>query len=183
MTRSLTGDSRLVSSITLRHVTLIRWWRRQMNPSQTLIWLAGAALILAGILCLCLSGAVFTGWWQGTLGAFGVGFTVGGIVDVLAIFALNQSVTTEDRQMQENNQQAREIFLAELKKELSEQPESEKELSEQRMRAASLLMDCKGLIDPQFADQLVKIAFGEVPPDQMAPLLEFLQLRVPRAKG
>lgn len=59
--------------------------------SRRLIWLAAFALIAVGILCLCLSGAVVgPGWWQGTLGAFGVGFTVGGIVDVLAISLLNQ---------------------------------------------------------------------------------------------
>jgi hypothetical protein len=56
-------------------------------------------LIAAGIICLCLSGAVVgSGWWQGTLQAFGVGFVVGGVIDVLAIFALNQVVTGEEKQ-------------------------------------------------------------------------------------
>lgn len=65
--------------------------RLPLLTSRRLIWLAAFALIAVGILCLCLSGAVVgPGWWQGTLGAFGVGFTVGGIVDVLAISLLNQ---------------------------------------------------------------------------------------------
>jgi hypothetical protein len=51
---------------------------------------AGLVLIVAGILCLCLSGVFVQGWWEGTLQAFGVGFVVGGIVDVLAISGLNQ---------------------------------------------------------------------------------------------
>ena len=54
--------------------------------------LAGSMLVAVGIICLYLSGAVErTGsWWQGTLDAFGVGFIVGGIVDVTAISLLNQ---------------------------------------------------------------------------------------------
>jgi hypothetical protein len=54
------------------------------------------------LVCLVLSGAVLTGWWQGTFGAFGVGFVVGGIVDVLAISLLNQilgGVTWERRSL------------------------------------------------------------------------------------
>jgi hypothetical protein len=73
---------------------------RQRLPkltSRRLILLAGFALIAVGILCLCLSGAVAHSgsWWQGTLDAFGVGFTVGGVVDVLAISVLNQVLASE----------------------------------------------------------------------------------------
>ena len=59
---------------------------RQVRPTKVIL-LAGLALIAVGILCLSLSGAVArTGtWWQGTWQALGVGFVVGGIVDVLAI--------------------------------------------------------------------------------------------------
>src|SRR5215472_5782064 len=54
--------------------------------------LAGSMLVTVGIVCLYLSGAVErTGsWWQGTLDAFGVGFVVGGVVDVISISLLNQ---------------------------------------------------------------------------------------------
>jgi hypothetical protein len=55
---------------------------------RTAIWVAGIALIALGIVCLYLSDAVVTGWWQGTLDAFGVGFIVGGLIDVLAISGL-----------------------------------------------------------------------------------------------
>jgi hypothetical protein len=114
--------------------------------SRLLILLAGVGLIMAGILCLCLSGAVFTGWWQGTLDAFGVGFTVGGIVDVLAIFALNQSVAADERRREENDERAQEI--------LKMPPDDE-----WRSRAAyDLLWNSRGLMDLQLADQLKPLA-------------------------
>ena len=64
---------------------------RLVLTSRGLIILAGVTLIGVGIVCLYLSDAVAaTGsWWQGTLDAFGVGFVVGGIVDVTAISLLN----------------------------------------------------------------------------------------------
>lgn len=65
---------------------------RVTKTTISLTWLAAFALIAVGVLCLSLSGAVArTGsWWQGTWQALGVGFVVGGIVDVLAISAMNQ---------------------------------------------------------------------------------------------
>jgi hypothetical protein len=52
----------------------------------------GLTLVVTGVMCLCLSGAVARdgSWWQATLDAFGVGFVVGGIVDVAVISLLNQ---------------------------------------------------------------------------------------------
>jgi hypothetical protein len=75
--------------------------------SQRLIWLAGLPLITAGVVCLYLSDAVARpeSWWQGTLDAFGVGFTVGGIVDVVAISLMNQ-VLTRDQARRELSLQA-----------------------------------------------------------------------------
>jgi hypothetical protein len=72
---------------------------------------AGLALIVAGVVCLYLSDQVVTGWWQGTLDAFGVGFIVGGVVDVLAITGLNQALTGEQRQ-RENDLEASSILRA-----------------------------------------------------------------------
>jgi hypothetical protein len=53
-----------------------------------------SALVTVGIVCLYLSDAVARhgSWWQNTLDAFGVGFVVGGIVDVTAISLLNRSL-------------------------------------------------------------------------------------------
>ena len=51
---------------------------------------AGLALIVLGIVGLYLSYAVAQGWWQGTSQALGVGFFVGGVVDVLAISSLDR---------------------------------------------------------------------------------------------
>jgi hypothetical protein len=75
-----------------------------------LIWISGIALIASGITCLYLSDKIVTGWWQGTLQAFGVGFIVGGIVDILAISGLNQRIKTEDQRKQEYNRQAEEML-------------------------------------------------------------------------
>ncbi len=71
-------------------------WRRQLILRAS--WLAlrvamvAIALIAAGIICLYLSEAVVHGWWQGTLDGLGVGFIIGALVDVLAVFTLTQSV-------------------------------------------------------------------------------------------
>jgi len=95
----------ILVSAALKFVHLGLWlvltFRRQ-GP----VWVAGFALIVAGIFCLCLSGMVVGGWWQGTLDAFGVGFVVGGIVDVLAISGLNQIVAKRQKIYEED--QARE---------------------------------------------------------------------------
>jgi len=63
-----------------------------MGTTMWMTWFAGFALIAVGILCLCLSGLVARPgtWWQGTWQALGVGFVVGGIVDVLAISSVSQ---------------------------------------------------------------------------------------------
>jgi len=74
--------------------------------SRRLIWLAGFALIAAGIVCLYLSDAVAHpgSWWQGTLDAFGVGLVVGGVVDVLAISGLNQALSRQQSQRDANRE-------------------------------------------------------------------------------
>lgn len=105
---------------------------------QRLIWVSGLALIVAGILCLCLSGAVVQGWWQGTLDAFGVGFTVGGVVDVLAISGLNQRVRAEDMRREAFNREAESIL--QLSSEVSREVRNE--------AAVSLLKRSKGHLDP-----------------------------------
>jgi len=46
---------------------------------QQLVYLTGFALIVAGVVCLCLSDAVVTGWRANTLDAFGVGFVAGAL--------------------------------------------------------------------------------------------------------
>jgi hypothetical protein len=67
----------------------LRVWVLETGP--LVILLAGFALIVAGIVCLFLSGIVAGrgSWWQGTLDAFGVGFVVGGLVDLVAVSLLN----------------------------------------------------------------------------------------------
>lgn len=65
-----------------------------MTP-QGMVLMAGVAVIAVGVVCLYLSDAVVHGWWQGTLDAFGVGFVVGGVVDVLALSGLTWAVAAE----------------------------------------------------------------------------------------
>jgi hypothetical protein len=81
-------------------------WRVWLRRQRTLVQ-AGCAVIVFGVLCLCLSGMVVpTGsWWQGTLGAFGVGFVVGGVIDMLAISGLNQVLAREQRRREEFSHQ------------------------------------------------------------------------------
>ncbi len=74
-----------------------------MLTSFKAITAAGFALIIIGAGFLYLSDAVVgTGsWWQATLDAFGVGFIVGGLVDVLAISGLNQVLTLDRTRREE----------------------------------------------------------------------------------
>jgi hypothetical protein len=78
-------------------------FRFSLNPTKARVRETGFALTALGVVCLILSDTV-EGWWQGTLIAFGVGFVVGGIVDVLAITALNAKID-EHKQLQEAWQQ------------------------------------------------------------------------------
>jgi hypothetical protein len=86
---------------------LLTGWRKSWTVS-----LAGFALMLFGILCLCLSALVANpaSWWQGTLDAFGVGFVVGGLVDVMAIFALTGVLERQKEREKNANQKARAIL-------------------------------------------------------------------------
>jgi hypothetical protein len=70
-----------------------------------MVMLAGFALIGgSAVFSLYLSYAVArtSSWSQGTLEAFGVGFVVGGVVDLLAISGLN-SVVTGEQKLRQNN--------------------------------------------------------------------------------
>jgi hypothetical protein len=79
----------------------VRRGLRILFTSQNLTLAAGFILIAADIICLFLSDKVVTGSWQGTLDAFGVGFIIAGIVDVLAISALNQRTQADDQRLRE----------------------------------------------------------------------------------
>lgn len=117
--------------------------------------LAGIAVIMAGILCLCLSALVArTGsWWQGTLDAFGVGFVVGGVIDVLAIFGLNQFSTRETERRKKANQQALEI----LKRRMTDRsPRSSRELLLEQANDAEWLLYNLNDVDPELRNKLAK---------------------------
>jgi hypothetical protein len=105
------------------------------------VFLAGCALILAGIICLYLSDAVVTGWWKGTLDAFGVGFIVGGVVDVLALSGLDQA-----QRRRENTIEAR-LILNYM------DPTDETAVS----AANALLNHADRAIDPWYRDELIQL--------------------------
>jgi hypothetical protein len=119
-----------------------------------LVLMAGFLVIMAGVLCLCLSGMVAaTGsWWQGTLDAFGVGLVVGGLIDVLAIFGLNQFLAGKDQRRQKNNRKAREILT--LAGAAPLEGEDFRRLGEQ---ALELALEAGSLMDKQLLEQLLKL--------------------------
>lgn len=151
------------------------WRYPPRSASEQLTRLAAIALIAVGILCLCLSGAIVTGWWQGTLQAFGVGFTVGGVVDVLAISGLNQVIKYEDERLQEsrreNNRKAEELLQS------WGDPGTPKEILDQGDQAQRLLW-ASGGVDPQFRAHLEKIAARALP-YRLAPAPPLWRLRKP----
>jgi hypothetical protein len=116
--------------------------------SRRLIWAAGIVLIVVGIVCLVLSGAVFTGWWQGTLDAFGVGLIVGGIVDVLAISLMNQILGGPTWGRRDINRQAEWIVAWPV-----DHPQT-------RELASSLLEANANEIDPLLREKLQQIVDG-----------------------
>jgi hypothetical protein len=77
-----------------------------MLTSRRAVWVAGFILIALGVVGLVWSHALVPGWWQGTLQALGVGFLVGGVIDVLAISGLNRIIGAEDQRRQTLNQRA-----------------------------------------------------------------------------
>ena len=135
-------DTTLLTAVPKPGQQVVSWIR-----TQGLVWLAGLALIVVGSLCLSLSAAVArTGsWWQGTLDALGVGAIAGGVVDVLAISALTQAVSGEQRR-RENNRMAREIRNAD--------PMG---AEDQARRAQNLLDQCGGLIDDYWREEMQKL--------------------------
>jgi hypothetical protein len=93
----------------------MRWWLRlaTRNPFVR----AGLILIAVGVVCLYLSAEVVrTGWWQGTLDAFGVGFVIGGTVDAITISLLQFQVSAAADQAAERKN--REKLFRELSRAL-----------------------------------------------------------------
>jgi hypothetical protein len=126
----------------------------QWFTTQRLVWLAGFVLIAAGIVCLYLSDKVAkTSWTQGTLDAFGVGFIVGGLVDVLAIFGLTQ-VLAGDQRRRANDFEAEAILRARG---------DAAGLRARGAAARALLIRSGRQIDPHLRDQLEKLADAAYP--------------------
>jgi hypothetical protein len=133
-----------------RWVFRLRLWFGTQR-SQRLVLLAGFALIMVGILCLCLSALVAdTGsWWQGTLDAFGVGFVVGGVIDVLAISGLNVAIRAEDQEREKFNRMARDVLQLPV--------EDARARRMRALRAGQVLSMSEGLMDQDLISKLTKL--------------------------
>jgi 3',5'-cyclic AMP phosphodiesterase CpdA len=118
-----------------------------MLTSRKLIWLAGALLVAVGITCLYLSDQVARpgSWWQGTLDAFGVGFVIGGIIDVLAISIMNQMLSGSQGNRDRNREARNILALSTLR---GPNPRA----------AARFLEEYGGEIDPILRARLQKLA-------------------------
>jgi hypothetical protein len=129
---------------------------RVTKATTWLTWLAAFALIAVGVLCLSLSGAVARSgtWWQGTWQALGVGFVVGGIVDVLAISTMNQFFSASTWHW---NVEASKIIYGEAKATFSS------ELDMWGDRARSFLRMHGDEIDPELRVRLVQVAENHPP--------------------
>ena len=140
-------------------------WR--LTRGQAPVFLAGCALIVVGIVCLYLSDAVVSGWWQGTLDAFGVGFIVGGVVDVLAISGLNQAIKAEDQRLLDLQREMDSILA--LRRAAMKQQGRLLEGEQAAEWARSFLNSHGSTINPMLASQLYGIAYLWPPaatPDQ-----------------
>jgi hypothetical protein len=84
---------------------------------RSLVFGAGFFLIVAGIGLLIWSHVLAAGanatanaWWVGTLQALGVGFAVGGLIDVLVITGLEGVIRAEEQRRKQANKLARAIL-------------------------------------------------------------------------
>ena len=96
--------------------------------------------------------ATANAWWVGTLQALGVGFTVGGLIDVLAVSGLEGVMRAEEGKRKDFNTRAMTILN-------SEGPD--------RRAALDLLTESKGLLDKDLRTALYDLITDQPGP---APL-------------
>lgn len=125
---------------------------------------AGFIVIALGIGGLILShwldverNATANSWWVSTFQALGVGFVVGGIVDVLVISGLDAVNRAEEDKREDFNKRAREI--------LDSPPvyisdEGRVWDSSQKLAALDLIAQAKDLLDKDLAAQLRTVVLG-----------------------
>ena len=140
----------------MRGVGRVPW----KSPARRWIFLAGLGLILVGIVCLVLSDKVVQGWSQATLDAFGVGFIIGGVVDVLAISSLN-SLMTDEQALEERNERLAEkmreynVEAQELLGDLDQDDRAKPVRLKDTARSAKHLLErSNGLMDKKLRDDL-----------------------------
>lgn len=85
------------------------YWMARGRPRFVPLFLGGVLIVL-GLISLSLSYAVARGWWQGTSQALGVGFVIGGVVDVLAITGVDRISRADDRRAQQFNDSLRHLL-------------------------------------------------------------------------
>jgi hypothetical protein len=119
---------------------------------------AGFFLIGLGIGALVWSYVLDSGpnasahaWWVGTLQALGVGFVVGGIVDVLAVSGIQGATQAAEERRKEANKRARDILQ-------SKQGEREKQ------EGLALLRESIWLLDEDVRQALADFVLGQPGP-------------------
>lgn len=134
-----------------------KWvWRFGGPPgSQRAVSVGGFAIIAVGILCLCLSALVATtgSWWQGTLDAFGVGFVVGGVIDVLAISTLKRFISFKQERDRDITEQAERLLrrVRDMPEPTGDDLPQRRELAEQ---VAHFLRANTGAVETLLANEL-----------------------------
>ena len=129
------------------------------------MWLAGFALMVVGVLCLCLSAVVApTGsWWQGTLDAFGVGFIVGGVIDVLAISGLNRAAVAEQKRLENErrgNNRLAEVLLRPPVRDDGRTHYIGNDPRSREAKALRLIQVPEGQLDPRLRAKLVDFVYS-----------------------
>jgi hypothetical protein len=117
---------------------------------------AGFILIALGIGALYWSRALASeanapanGWWEGTLQALGVGFAVGGLVDVLAVSGLEGVIRSEEGKRKNFNTCAYEILGSQ---------------SRDKQEVLALLSEREGLLDKDLRAALYAVVTDQPEP-------------------
>jgi hypothetical protein len=126
-----------------------------MRLSRGLVVSSGFVLIALGIVGLIWSHALASGanatahaWWVGTLQALGVGFVVGGLIDVLVISGLEGVIRAEEQRRKQANKLARAILHS-------------KGGENERQEGLELLRESYELLDEDVRQALATFVYGE----------------------
>jgi len=120
--------------------------RRVVVAVGVVLFVLGVGALVWSYLLAHGAHALAQGWWEGTLQAMGVGFVVGGLVDVLAVTGLNRIVSADDRRRQQLNERARLVVQAEYRDEDTRREALDAFLEEHQAEIEDLAPDARKAI-------------------------------------